>query len=156
MLSIGRPSHASRSFSYSWALRIRGSRPSPFGGSVFATGGCLAASPGVSLALRVLSSGGRLANLPGHLDQLRYEVLQHATDRVLVLVGGGFKCRVHALGLAQTTISAMRLDPDSPNYRRPDEWRPKLAALAKERGGELARLGEELEGENSGACDTAP
>ncbi len=51
-----------------------------------------------------------------------------------------------ALGIAYTTVRATRLDPDSANYRRPpEEWRPKLAALARERGGELQGLAEELE-----------
>ena len=51
------------------------------------------------------------------------------------------------LGIAHSTVRASRLDPSSPNYRKPpDGWKPKLMKAALERGGELAKLAEELEG----------
>jgi hypothetical protein len=52
-----------------------------------------------------------------------------------------------ALGVAESTVRAYRLQPDTPNHRRPPEdWRPKLARLARGRGAELADLAGELEG----------
>ena len=55
------------------------------------------------------------------------------------------------LGIAHSTVRASRLDPSSPNYRKPpDGWKPKLTKAARARGGELAKLAEELEnGEGS-------
>ena len=51
-----------------------------------------------------------------------------------------------ALGVAASTVRAARLDPASSNYRHPpDRWRPKLLRLARERGGALQGLAEELE-----------
>lgn len=52
-----------------------------------------------------------------------------------------------ALGVAPSTVRASRLDPSSPNYRKPpDGWRKKLSKAARRRGGELASFAEELEG----------
>ena len=52
-----------------------------------------------------------------------------------------------ALGIAHSTVRASRLDPSSPNYRKPPAgWREKLLKAAHERGGELVRLADELEG----------
>ena len=51
-----------------------------------------------------------------------------------------------ALGVAASTVRASRLDPSSPNYRKPpDEWRKKLSKAARGRGGDLVKLAEELE-----------
>ena len=52
-----------------------------------------------------------------------------------------------ALGIAESTVRAARLSPDSPNHRKPPEnWRPRLARLARGRGSEFTFLAKELEG----------
>ena len=52
-----------------------------------------------------------------------------------------------ALGVAPSTVRASRLDPSSPNYRKPpDGWREKLSKVANARVGSLGKLAEELEG----------
>lgn len=77
-----------------------------------------------------------------------------ATDRLMAL-GVTLEEVAHALGGEQKygSVKAARLDPDSPNYRRPPEdWRPKLARLAWKRGRELAALGGKLAGTERFAC----
>lgn len=67
-----------------------------------------------------------------------------ATDR-LMDKGVGLDDVADALGVAHQTVRSYRLDPESSGYRRPpDDWRPKLAALAGERGGELSKLARDL------------
>ena len=52
-----------------------------------------------------------------------------------------------ALDIAHSTVRASRLDPSSPNYRKPpDGWQRKLLRAATRRGGEFVKLAEELEG----------
>ncbi len=52
-----------------------------------------------------------------------------------------------ALGIAPATVRASRLDPSSPNYRKPpDAWREKLSRFAQDRGVELVECARELEG----------
>lgn len=53
-----------------------------------------------------------------------------------------------AAGVTLNTISRARLDPSSDSYRSPPpNWREALIRLARDRGGELAGLAEELEAE---------
>jgi hypothetical protein len=67
-----------------------------------------------------------------------------ATDR-LMAAGVTLQEVADALGVAHNTVRVARLDPASPSYRRPPEgWGPVLAQLALERGGELAKLAEQL------------
>jgi hypothetical protein len=55
-----------------------------------------------------------------------------------------------ALGLQPQTVRMMRMDPSAAGYRRPPEgWERVLAKLARERGGELAQLAEQLEAGHS-------
>jgi hypothetical protein len=54
-----------------------------------------------------------------------------------------------ALGVAHTTIRASRLDPATPSYRRPPEdWGPKLAELAEDRGEALLEVARRIRGES--------
>ena len=51
-----------------------------------------------------------------------------------------------AFGLQPQTIRQMRLSPDAASYRSPPEgWQKVLARLARERGGELKALADQLE-----------
>ena len=51
------------------------------------------------------------------------------------------------LGPAPQTIRRARLDSKTRGYRpAPDGWEKAIAKLARERGGELVKLAEELEG----------
>lgn len=51
-----------------------------------------------------------------------------------------------AFGVVRNTIARARLDPSSPAYRSPPEnWRPVLAKLARERMRQLAEFAEEME-----------
>lgn len=51
-----------------------------------------------------------------------------------------------AFGVVRNTISRARLDPSSTAYRSPPEnWRPVLARLARDRIQELTALVEEIE-----------
>ena len=51
-----------------------------------------------------------------------------------------------ALGVAPSTVRASRLDPSSPNYRKPPYgWQKKLSRAVRGRGGELVKLAEALE-----------
>ena len=51
-----------------------------------------------------------------------------------------------AFGVVRNTIARARLDPSSPAYRSPPEnWRPVLARLARERMQQLAKFAEEME-----------
>ena len=69
-----------------------------------------------------------------------------ATDRLMELGVTGREI-AEALGLKPNTVRTMRLDPASRSYRKPSEdWRPKLADLAKRRGGDIGELAKELEG----------
>ena len=71
---------------------------------------------------------------------------QEATDK-LMAHGAPLGDIAEALGIAYTTIRAARLSPRSLSYRPPpDGWKPKLVAFAREKGGELVKLAEELEG----------
>ena len=50
-------------------------------------------------------------------------------------------------GLQVQSIRQVRLDPSNPGYRAPPkDWETKLAPLCRERGGELVKIAEELEG----------
>jgi len=50
-------------------------------------------------------------------------------------------------GTSAQHIRQMKLDPTKAGARpAPDGWEAVLAAIAREKGGELARLAEELEG----------
>lgn len=50
------------------------------------------------------------------------------------------------LGLTAQTVRQMRLDPENPGYRSPPAaWGRLLAQMARERGGELHGLADELE-----------
>lgn len=52
-----------------------------------------------------------------------------------------------ALGASQNAVVRARLDPDTRSWRPPPPgWPFAIARLARERGGELLRLAEELEG----------
>ncbi len=52
-----------------------------------------------------------------------------------------------ALDASPQSVKQARLDPEKDGYRTPPaEWEKVLAKLARERGGELERLAEELEG----------
>lgn len=69
-----------------------------------------------------------------------------ATDRLLDR-GVSLADIAEGMGLSYATVRAFRLDPESESHRRPpDDWRPKLAKLARGRGEELVELAEELEG----------
>lgn len=49
-------------------------------------------------------------------------------------------------GVEPNTVRRARLDEQSPNYRKPPaNWREILIRLARERGGELLELADELE-----------
>jgi hypothetical protein len=51
-----------------------------------------------------------------------------------------------AFGVVRNTIARARLDPSSPAYRSPPEnWRPVLARLARERMRQLAEFAEVME-----------
>ena len=51
-----------------------------------------------------------------------------------------------AFGVVRNTIARARLDPSSPAYRSPPEnWRPVLARLARERSRQLAEFAEEMD-----------
>lgn len=53
-------------------------------------------------------------------------------------------------GVSLQSIRQARLDPSNPNYRKPPaNWRAVLATLARERGGRLDDLTDELEGDVS-------
>jgi hypothetical protein len=50
-------------------------------------------------------------------------------------------------GVSVQHVRQMRLPADNPGHRpSPTGWRPVLARLARERGGALLRLADELEG----------
>lgn len=69
-----------------------------------------------------------------------------ATDR-LMAAGVTLQEIAEALGVAHQTARVMRLDPSSDSHRRPPEdWRPRLARLANERGAALQDLAEDLGG----------
>lgn len=52
-----------------------------------------------------------------------------------------------AFGVVRNTIARARLDLSSPAYRSPPEnWRPVLARLARERSRQLAEFAEEMDG----------
>lgn len=51
-----------------------------------------------------------------------------------------------AFRVARNTIARARLDPTNPEYRSPPQnWRPVLARLARERIQELARFADDLD-----------
>lgn len=51
-----------------------------------------------------------------------------------------------AFGVARNTIARARLDPSNPEYRSPPQnWKPVLARLARERSRELEVLAAEFE-----------
>ena len=51
-----------------------------------------------------------------------------------------------AFGVVRNTIARARRDPSSPAYRSPPEnWRPVLARLARERMRELSEFADEME-----------
>lgn len=50
------------------------------------------------------------------------------------------------LGMSDAAVRQARLDPESPSYRTPPPgWQGAIIKLARERGGELVKLAEELE-----------
>ncbi len=50
-----------------------------------------------------------------------------------------------AFGVARNTIARARLDPSNPEYRSPPQnWRPVLARLARERSQQLSAFADEL------------
>jgi hypothetical protein len=52
-----------------------------------------------------------------------------------------------ALGLSTQTVRQMRLDPDKQGYRLPpDNWRPQLARIGREKGEGVLGVVEQLEG----------
>jgi transcriptional regulator with XRE-family HTH domain len=52
-----------------------------------------------------------------------------------------------AFGVARNTIARARLDPSNPEYRSPPQnWKPVLARLARERSLDLARFADQLDG----------
>lgn len=51
-----------------------------------------------------------------------------------------------ALGVSANTVRRARMVAGNPNARpAPERWEPVLAKLARSRGGELAKLADELE-----------
>ena len=51
------------------------------------------------------------------------------------------------LGMSEAAVRQARLDPESSSYRTPPPgWQRAVAKLARERGGELVKLAEALEG----------
>lgn len=53
-----------------------------------------------------------------------------------------------AFGVARNTIARARLDPSNPEYRSPPQnWKPTLARLARQRSRELAVFADDLDGE---------
>lgn len=53
-----------------------------------------------------------------------------------------------AFGVARNTIARARLDPSNPEYRSPPQnWKPVLARLARERSKALAVFADQLEPE---------
>ena len=53
------------------------------------------------------------------------------------------------LGVHVQRIRQARLDPNADGYRKPPEaWASAVIELARNRGGELAKLADELEAEN--------
>lgn len=51
-----------------------------------------------------------------------------------------------AFGVARNTIARARLDPSNPEYRSPPQnWKPVLARLARQRSDELALFADALE-----------
>lgn len=65
-----------------------------------------------------------------------------ATDRIAVFVTHADIARA-TTGVSLHSIRQARLEPSSRGYRKP--WREALAKLARERGGELVGLADELE-----------
>ena len=54
------------------------------------------------------------------------------------------------LGASVQSVRAARLDPDSPNFRRPPpSWEQALARLARKRAAELEKLADQLERNSS-------
>lgn len=69
---------------------------------------------------------------------------KEATDRLTDRIGHDDVA--HAAGVSVQTVRQARLDEGHVNHRPPPEnWRSVVARLARERGGELVRLAEELE-----------
>ena len=98
-----------------------------------------------AFALRVNNISTAMPS-PSTKSALNFVDFKKATDRSGEL-GMTHEAIAEALGVAPSTVRASRLDPSSPNYRKPpDGWREKLSKAAHDRGGELARLAEELEG----------
>lgn len=51
-----------------------------------------------------------------------------------------------AFGVARNTIARARLDPSNPEYRSPPQnWKPVLARLARERSLELSAFADQLD-----------
>lgn len=71
---------------------------------------------------------------------------KEATDRIARCVT--LAEIAQAAGCSAGLIRQARLDPLGPGYRKPPaNWREILVRLARERGGELAGLADELEAE---------
>ena len=68
------------------------------------------------------------------------------TDR-LMANSVGLREIADALGVSYSTVRATRLPAGSSSHRNPPAgWEKAMAQLARERGGELVKLAEELEG----------
>lgn len=53
------------------------------------------------------------------------------------------------MGVSRSALNQARLDPKATGYRTPpDNWRTKLAELARARGGELVGVADEIEGDS--------
>ena len=67
------------------------------------------------------------------------------TDR-LMASNVGLQEIAEALNVSYSTVRATRLSPSSPSHRNPpDGWERAVAKLVRKKGGELAKLAEELE-----------
>ncbi|MBA2671427.1 MAG: hypothetical protein H0U67_13735 [Gemmatimonadetes bacterium] len=67
---------------------------------------------------------------------------KRATD----ILGVSAAALAEVFRLQPQTVRQMRLDPESLSYRTPPEnWRPVVASLARQRARELERLADELE-----------
>lgn len=68
------------------------------------------------------------------------------TDR-LMANSVGLREIADALGVSYSTVRATRLPAESSSHRNPPVgWEKAMAKLARERGGELLKVAEELEG----------
>lgn len=72
------------------------------------------------------------------------EAFREATDRLIGLVSLADLAR--ELGVSHGLVRQARLKPSASSYRSPPAgWEAAVAKLARERGGELLKLAEEME-----------